>query len=648
MDFDFNFASSDYAAFDRFRHSLLDDMATWATQGSRDGFAGLYVEQFLSWNFEYRGQPLRTLNQADLGDYLLSWLPRKYAGGPDEAPAICHNLELLIEFLAANDSLDNSFERAASLITFVAGAADDVAEAMANPSNFGMSKSLLSAPLIDSAGVALPNLDELLSREDLEIEELQQLLDERMQAFNALSFEERKRLTDTPEIAGSPIPLPFTYIPPHPAEVEATASFADVVLMADRFVEIACDVGIALTSAGNIKIADARQLAVELDTGDDVDGITSSLDLRWVTLIDDLTSAAGAVDRMKTTIRADRTWLGRSATDKATLLSNIILDTGFLSSAEAGPEWLHQLRQLVDDGVPHWLSPGLVEGNQLEVDGVAELAVEVAAMQPSSRRATIGEAVFDDWVIQMVAELLRGLERFGLLIWEGAEQVPSVLGGTEVEVGGQVVLTPLGRHVMPAHIEEAGYSFESIDGIEDASAAQVVDIAFAGGLSGSEILERWRVDEPVAVRAQALATHIMDGDSADRLIGFDVFAAIGPEVAGPIVRQLLDSPAGSHAAAFLLDHGLATSEELGGFIDLTPLVDMLTMTSGEPEVFDEIFREAVATIDGDLLEELWRHDQPETKLVLEAAGKHVTDKALAKRARGALRKHQSWLSNQGR
>ncbi len=646
---DFDFTSRDYDAFDRARRSFVDDMDEWVAQRSSQALARHHVELFLTWNFEYREQPLRTLSQADLDEYLLGWLPRKHLGDPEDARDICQSLELMIEFLAVNDLLDNPFERAASLITFVSDLVDDVAAAMADDANFGMNKSLLGALLTDSAGAALPNLDELLNRDDLDIDELQKLLDERMQVFNALPFEERKRLTDTPELRGDPIPLPFTYIPPHEAEVEATASFADIVEMADRFVEIAHDKGIALTGAGNIKLADARALVAELDTGDRTDDITSSLDLRWVTLIDDLTTAVGAVDRMKTTIRADRTWFKRSATGKAAAMSDIILESGFLSSAEVSPEWLHGLRQLIDDGVPHWLSPGLVEGNVVVVDEVTDLAVEVAAMDPSSRRAVIGEDVFDDWVVAMVAELFSGLERFGLLIWDGAESRPSVQGHREIAMGGEVMLTPLGRHVMAEHVKDAGYSFDSIAGIEDASVAQLVDIAFASGLTGSEILERWRNDEPIAVRAEAIARHVITGDVVDRLVGFDVFEAIDqPDVVGPIIRQLLDSPARAYAAAYLLEHDLATSEEVGAFIDLTPLVDMLTMASGDAEAFDELFRSAVDKIDGDLLEELWRHDQPETMAVLDAAGQHVTDKALAKKVRSAAHKHRTWLANQGR
>jgi hypothetical protein len=50
-------------------------------------------------------------------------------------------------------------------------------------------------------------------------------------------------------------------------------------------------------------------------------------------------------------------------------------------------------------------------------------------------------------------------------------------------------------------------------------------------------------------------------------------------------------------------------------------------------------------VDGDLLEELWRHDQPETIEILEILGAHLSDRNLAKAARKAALKHRSWMAN---
>ena len=59
----------------------------------------------------------------------------------------------------------------------------------------------------------------------------------------------------------------------------------------------------------------------------------------------------------------------------------------------------------------------------------------------------------------------------------------------------------------------------------------------------------------------------------------------------------------------------------------------------------ELFTETYAKLDDDLMEELWRHEQPETIEILEVLGKHLPDKKLAKAARKASIKHRSWMAN---
>jgi hypothetical protein len=46
-----------------------------------------------------------------------------------------------------------------------------------------------------------------------------------------------------------------------------------------------------------------------------------------------------------------------------------------------------------------------------------------------------------------------------------------------------------------------------------------------------------------------------------------------------------------------------------------------------------------------LLENTWRHQAPETALVLDALGRHLPDRALAKAARKAAVRHRSWMAN---
>jgi len=50
----------------------------------------------------------------------------------------------------------------------------------------------------------------------------------------------------------------------------------------------------------------------------------------------------------------------------------------------------------------------------------------------------------------------------------------------------------------------------------------------------------------------------------------------------------------------------------------------------------------------DWLEELWRHDQPETIEILDVLGAHLPDRKRAKAARKAAIKHRSWKANRHR
>ena len=65
----------------------------------------------------------------------------------------------------------------------------------------------------------------------------------------------------------------------------------------------------------------------------------------------------------------------------------------------------------------------------------------------------------------------------------------------------------------------------------------------------------------------------------------------------------------------------------------------------EPADLDGVFRRAQEMAFDDLIDDMWRHEQPETVEVLEALGRHLTDKQQAKSARKAVIKHRSWLAN---
>ena len=81
------------------------------------------------------------------------------------------------------------------------------------------------------------------------------------------------------------------------------------------------------------------------------------------------------------------------------------------------------------------------------------------------------------------------------------------------------------------------------------------------------------------------------------------------------------------------------------FLSIGPLVDILATLLDDPQELALLFSEAQERADGDLIDDMWRHDQPETALVLDALGRHLPDKKRAKAARKAAMQHRSWRAN---
>jgi hypothetical protein len=111
------------------------------------------------------------------------------------------------------------------------------------------------------------------------------------------------------------------------------------------------------------------------------------------------------------------------------------------------------------------------------------------------------------------------------------------------------------------------------------------------------------------------------------------------------MRQLLDTAAAGHAAIWLLDHGLADGDTVGGFITPAVLADILSLLVDDPEILCEQFLRSHDA--AGMLEFFWRHPAPEMASVLDVLGRHLPDRGLAKQARKAAIKHRSWMANGG-
>ena len=112
------------------------------------------------------------------------------------------------------------------------------------------------------------------------------------------------------------------------------------------------------------------------------------------------------------------------------------------------------------------------------------------------------------------------------------------------------------------------------------------------------------------------------------------------------MRALLDGPAAGHAALYMLSRGLVDEAEVAGLIDIGVFVDVLAASLDDPDELCEMFSEAPHAGDEyNALEQMVRHPAPETEQVLDALGRHLPDKKLAKAARKAAMRHRSWMAN---
>ena len=121
---------------------------------------------------------------------------------------------------------------------------------------------------------------------------------------------------------------------------------------------------------------------------------------------------------------------------------------------------------------------------------------------------------------------------------------------------------------------------------------------------------------------------------------------IGPGVAAPYVRQLLDSPSAESAAQFLVTHGLADRDELRPFIGYGPLIDALASVATRPDQLRTWFVRMLEQTEAPelLLEVIALYPNPEATMVLTAAARHVTDPRFAELIRAAEQYHHDVLA----
>lgn len=661
-----SFDDEDKDAYFATRDALLDEIVESLSPAHRgapdpEEVAGA-ISVLLDWRWNYSSGQLDVWSLGDVEEFLLDWLPRKYSAPPEAGAEMCSAVADFFLHMGARDRLQGGPDQAARLIARAHELTRDVVAAMGDPANFGMAKSMFTAPLTDVGGSPLPDIGALLeSGADPDDPSFQALMQERMDAFNALPFEDRKAVTDRMLPGGVPrsqrVRIPVVDIPPTVDELAASIAESRLLAMVEGLVDHVGAKGIALTQAGNLRLADAEELVTKLGTddewerrlpwSDETETVRTSTDLVQLTLVFEVAVEAEALELLKTKVKASRDWGSVPAADRARAIIEALLAVGPTSSRPLS-ELYFQLALMLEDGIPHWLSMGLAAGVEIDVAIVVDQAVNVVddALQSRPRLWDTDDRL-SDAVSRQVSEILDVLVFAGLIDWQDRVEVPGPYG-MSYETGGWFRLTPLGRHTMVDHIRDAGYDFPTIEDLSTAEAEDLVNVALADDADLDTLLPRWRPDDPTSQRASALAAFAMEAELPEqRLTAMALLDELEPVGdVEPAVRQMLDSSCAGHATMFLLDHGLATADELGSFIDIAPMIDVLATALDEPSVLCELFVQANEHAEGGLLDELWRHDQPETIEILDTLGRHLPDKKLAKSCRKAALRHRSWTANQ--
>lgn len=626
----------DYAARDR----LLEEFEAWyGERGHRDdGSRRSDAELFVDFLMNYAGGEVSRFLPGELEQFLLEWCPRKLSAPPSIAAPTCQSLASFVEFLQATDRLEGGAAKAAQLIAYLDDVVDDFEAAMGDESKFGMAKSMIFGG------------DNPMELPTGSLEEIQAQLEARIAAHNALPIEERRAATDrffTPPLAD----LPFSYLPPSPEEIEESAAAAPILTVLDRLRDYLGEKGRTLTQKGNLKLADARELVGFLQTGDvmdpDIGGqvwkTVSSADLPGLSGIVELALTAGVVRRDRGRMVPVKRWARQPASAKIERIWAALFDLYMLYLPRHQFRAVLEHHDLLVDGIPHWLLPLVPQGNVAEFDQLVELAREV------TREEFVDPAWADHLannVGRSMSEIFEVVERSGVIRWEGWRRESGSF--SEHRAGGEIELTAIGRHLVAGMAEGAGYRLKTVTDLARADARELLEAIVSNGLDPTEVAGRWRPDEPDQQRAARICAVVGgETDAVQRLTAFTLLEQLAADQVEASVRPLLDTAMAGYAAVYLLSHGLATEEQVGSFIDVGPLVDVMSVSVDDPQALLEHWQGAFSddrAIDT-VLEQIWRHPAPETETVLETLGKILPDKGQAKAARKALIKHRSWMAN---
>lgn len=626
---------------------LAELRAELTASAGRDRAEGLVanVETFLDWDINYGSGSLTLFTRFDIDDYLLRWCPRKLSFPPESWLDVVEGLVAYLEFLGTSGHWGGPASGAAAAASHARQQTQTFLDAMAEPSNFGMAKSLFMGPAFAGADIDFDDPTALQAA---------------MDRFNSLSFEERTALTDpgmnhsladfkrAERAARASFDMPPVRLA-SPDAVMASAVASPLRRGVEGLREHLGEKGVALTATDNLKLADCRTLVERLDTGDRFEygraGATSQArsmnQLPTLAYLFDIALQVGATRKAKGRLLAVKRWQSNPLVAANTLAELAIEFTNYGHN-----DWFAQLTTTMTDGLPYLLAPAMGFGVTMAIDEMLPLAIGVA--EAMSR---------PNWVTE--TSLPRIVERSLVSLMERM-----ALAGVVTFTDGGVTMTPFGVQFMVEQMRAMGFVVPELPSLADLTAAEVLaSVTDATVFAPRPAWAAWQpgwtderkchdlVDALLAVPPAQRTAH-------ERVAAFTLLTVPHSAAAEPELRRLIGGPYAVYALTALAERDLPmpddvdnSPEVLDGLIDMSAV--LLTwldeqyielLIDGPAGVVDGT-REMIERTSPEILDDVAKMPFTEVGDVLAAIGAAYPNKAIAKLARTA--RHR-WQSRQSR
>ncbi|MFB9925233.1 hypothetical protein ACFORO_02805 [Amycolatopsis halotolerans] len=252
------FEPEDSEAFEAAKDLLIRRCTAWAEHDDLDPLALGSALNFRHCSIDGR---LGYWTAGLVEEFLLSYAPRALSVPPEEAGHVPENLRLFLRYLHATGLADPAGDPLADLDAAITKAGAGFAAAMADELNFGVAKFWVMTAFRHGVDPA----------DDVAMERFLDKVRAGKVDYNAEVLEKitARHLLDGGGLPERAVPQLPVSLPPD-AELAAAAERTPVVARLRALVEWVGD-GRALTSKGNLKLADARELVGLLGTGDRID-----------------------------------------------------------------------------------------------------------------------------------------------------------------------------------------------------------------------------------------------------------------------------------------------------------------------------------------------------------------------------------------